>query len=324
MGYGPGHARMVDYFDDYVDAPGTNGVADVGVLHPGEIAGDLARIGFTHAAYALTPTGPGDTHGAWIFVRAMKPGPDTALIERREWLGRVRPSPDRHGSGAPASLRWISRDRDAAQAAVTFARGLSRDVRDLPRSLGEMTRDRSNANARTSRIRWRWHEPIATAGANAPRTRPAERDQLRRQADVQGRQLVRLRVADRRRMKAVIDDAVEPAADWRVGVLGTGEHTEWLLQDTSLGDLAAPVLFRQRSIPCRSHHRGSIDSARARHSGAAARRRGSVVTRVSRRDGQSFSKRCPSRACALFVAIRNPCEAIRRLSCRPCRPVPCA
>ena len=31
MGYGPGHARMVDYFDDYVDAPGTNGVADVAV-----------------------------------------------------------------------------------------------------------------------------------------------------------------------------------------------------------------------------------------------------------------------------------------------------
>ena len=51
MGYGPGHAQMVDYFDDFVGAPGTNGVADVGVLHPGEIAGDLARIGFTNTAY---------------------------------------------------------------------------------------------------------------------------------------------------------------------------------------------------------------------------------------------------------------------------------
>ena len=46
MGYGPGHARMADYFENFVDAPGTNGVADVGVLHPGEIAGDLDQIGF--------------------------------------------------------------------------------------------------------------------------------------------------------------------------------------------------------------------------------------------------------------------------------------
>ena len=74
MGYGPGHPAMVDYAADVIDATNTNGACDVGVLHPGEIGGDLLAIGFDRAGYALRPTGPGDTHGAWIFVRALKPG----------------------------------------------------------------------------------------------------------------------------------------------------------------------------------------------------------------------------------------------------------
>ena len=91
----------------------------------------------------------------------------------------------------------------------------------------------SLAMARADRDGWR------ERAADAAR----ERDQLRRQADVQGRQLVRLRVADRRRVKGVIDDLVRAATDWRVGVLGAGEHTEWLLQETSLGDLANLFFF---------------------------------------------------------------------------------
>ncbi|MEQ1868509.1 MAG: class I SAM-dependent methyltransferase [Vicinamibacterales bacterium] len=79
MGYGPGHPNMVDYEQDFVDANATNGVIDAGVLHPGEIAADLQSIGFTRMAFALTPAGPGDKHGAWIFVRAVKPGQEALL-----------------------------------------------------------------------------------------------------------------------------------------------------------------------------------------------------------------------------------------------------
>lgn len=79
MGYGPGHLARVDYFANYVEAKGTNGAVDVTVLHPAELGIDLCDIGFVSPAFALTPTGPGDTHAAWIFVRALKPG-TSALV----------------------------------------------------------------------------------------------------------------------------------------------------------------------------------------------------------------------------------------------------
>jgi hypothetical protein len=101
---------------------------------------------------------------------------------------------------------------------------LARERADLEDSLAMARADRDS-----------WRERAADAAR--------ERDQLRRQADVQGRQLTRLRVADRRRIKGVIDDLVRSAREWRVGVLGAGEHTEWLLQETSLGDLQNLFFF---------------------------------------------------------------------------------
>jgi hypothetical protein len=275
MGYGPGHARMADYFEDFVDAPGTNGVVDVGVLHPGEIAGDLARIGFTQVAYALTPTGPGDTHGAWIFVRALKPGPATALITTspEEWHAQgFAPLVPDDSATARARRRHVqygilARCRDAEQglvnlraAAASADQEAGRRIADLEetivekdRAIEKVERERADcedslAMARADRDGWR------ARAADAAR----ERDQLRRQADVQARQLVRLRVADRRRIKAVIDDLVRSAAGWRVGVLGAGEHTEWLLQETSLGEL--PQLFFFDSDPSRA---GAIIAGRS-------------------------------------------------------------
>jgi SAM-dependent methyltransferase len=246
MGYGPGHARMSDYFEDFVDAPGTNGVVDVGVLHPGEIAGDLARIGFTATAYALTPTGPGDTHGAWIFVRALKPGPPTALIATspEEWHAHGFASlVSDDAATARARQRHVqygilARCRDGEQESVNLRAAAAIVDQEAGRRIARVERERGDledslAMARADRDSWR------ERAADAAR----ERDQLRRQADVQGRQLVRLRVADRRRIKAVIDDLVQSAADWRVGVLGAGEHTEWLLQETSLGDLRHLFFF---------------------------------------------------------------------------------
>lgn len=80
MGYGPGHRAMIDYFGEYLGAPSTNGSDDVTVLHPAEIAGDLESAGFADAEYTLLPTGPGDTHAAWIFARARKPGPSVPCL----------------------------------------------------------------------------------------------------------------------------------------------------------------------------------------------------------------------------------------------------
>ena len=260
MGYGPGHPRMVDYFEDFVDAPGTNGVADVGVLHPGEIAGDLARIGFTHSAYALTPTGPGDTHGAWIFVRALKPGPKSALITTNphEWPahGFVPLAADDAGT-ARARLRHLehgilARCRVAEQETAALheaVAGADREAGSRIAQLEERVAERDRATARDEQERAALEDSLAMARADRDgwRERAAdaarERDQLRRQADVQSRQLVRLRIADRRRVKGVIDDLVRSASGWRVGVLGAGEHTEWLLQETSLGDLRELFFF---------------------------------------------------------------------------------
>jgi SAM-dependent methyltransferase len=267
MGYGPGHARIADYFEDFVDAPGTNGVVDVGVLHPGEIAGDLARIGFTHAAYALTPTGPGDTHGAWIFVRALKPGPATALITTSSAAGPAQgfaPLVQDDSAMARARQRHVqhgilARCRDTEQESVDLRAAAASADQEAGRRIVRLEAaiiDKDRAIERVERERGDFEDSLAMARADRDswRERAAdaarERDQLRRQADVQGRQLVRLRVADRRRIKAVIDDLVRSAAGWRVGVLGAGEHTEWLLQETSLGEL--PQLFFFDSDPSRA------------------------------------------------------------------------
>ena len=262
MGYGPGHARMADYFDEFVEAPGTNGIADVGVLHPGEVAGDLSRVGFTDIAYALTPTGPGDTHAAWIFVRALKPGPSTALIATtsREWQTHgfvsivaddvvvARARQRQLEQGVVARCRDTDRELEMLRTALAVdgderARAgiaeleAAADARDrVMRRLEQECSDLEDSLAMARADRDCWRERAAEAAR--------ERDHLRRQADIQGRQLVRLRVADRRRIKAVVAELVQSAnTGWRVGVLGTGEHTEWLLQETALGEVANLVFF---------------------------------------------------------------------------------
>lgn len=260
MGYGPGHARMADYFEDRIDAPGTNGVADVGVLHPGEIAGDLASIGFRDAAYALRPTGPGDTHGAWIFVRALKPGPPSALIATtpEDWPAHgFEPLGSDDSGTVPARHHHLQygilaacRDREQQIAtlhatAVATAQQSGEHIARLEEAIAA----KDAAIAGLERYRRELEDSIAMARADRDswRERAAdaarERDQLRRQADVQGRQLTRLRVADRRRVKGIIDDLVKSAGERRVGVLGAGEHTEWLLQETSLGDVQNLFFF---------------------------------------------------------------------------------
>jgi len=74
MGYGPkvDMRQKADYYDDYVDAEGTNGHADTMVTSPDQLSGDLTKIGFKNFYHDIRPTGPGDKHSAWIFFRAQK------------------------------------------------------------------------------------------------------------------------------------------------------------------------------------------------------------------------------------------------------------
>ncbi len=55
----------------------------------------------------------------------------------------------------------------------------------------------------------------------------------------------RLMNAERHRIRAVIDPLVAAArgGGWRVGILGAGSHTEWLLAETALGTLSPLFLF---------------------------------------------------------------------------------
>jgi hypothetical protein len=146
----------------------------------------------------------------------------------------------------------LERCRDAEQE-IKALRGelaaLERRASERLATLEAAVIDRESAIAKIDRERADLEDSLAMARADRDswRERAAEaareRDQLRRQADVQGRQLVRLRVADRRRIKGVIAELVQSAAEARVGVLGAGEHTEWLLQETALGELANLYFF---------------------------------------------------------------------------------
>jgi ubiquinone/menaquinone biosynthesis C-methylase UbiE len=72
MGYGYGHPFCVGYHENHYDANRTNSGFDTRVNSPVELQTDLEKIGFRNFDYDLRPTGPGDSHSAWIFFRAQK------------------------------------------------------------------------------------------------------------------------------------------------------------------------------------------------------------------------------------------------------------
>jgi len=73
MGYGVPSPSTVGYFDDYVQAAGTNRLSDVAISSPSELQQDLEKIGFVKFEYWIRPVGPGDIHPNWIFATAVKP-----------------------------------------------------------------------------------------------------------------------------------------------------------------------------------------------------------------------------------------------------------
>ena len=79
----------------------------------------------------------------------------------------------------------------------------------------------------------------------------ADRARLAAHAHMADQQLRRLQDADRPRLRALVDDVAQRARvnGWRVGVLGAGAHTAWLLRETSLRSVPALFLFdRQRTV----------------------------------------------------------------------------
>ncbi len=74
MGYGVPSPHTAGYFEDFVQATGTNRVSDTAIASPEEPKSDLEKIGFVDFENWIRPVGPGDSHPEWIFFTAVKPG----------------------------------------------------------------------------------------------------------------------------------------------------------------------------------------------------------------------------------------------------------
>jgi len=74
MGFGPKveTKSSVGYYENNIDAEGTNGQMDTRVEDPSELQTDLEKIGFHKFNYYIRPVGPGDGHPNWIFFNATK------------------------------------------------------------------------------------------------------------------------------------------------------------------------------------------------------------------------------------------------------------
>jgi hypothetical protein len=109
---------------------------------------------------------------------------------------------------------------------------LEQRTADLTAQLAQAAAHLSDAHARVS-------DAVAI---NADRARIAEH------AHRSDQQVRRLQSVDRPRLRALVDDVVRKARTngWRVGVLGAGEHTAWMLRETDLRSLSSLFLFDSR------------------------------------------------------------------------------
>lgn len=73
MGFGIPSPNTVGYFENFVQASGTNRECDTAISSPKELESDLKKIGFVEFESWIRPTGPGDAHPNWIFATAIKP-----------------------------------------------------------------------------------------------------------------------------------------------------------------------------------------------------------------------------------------------------------
>ena len=73
MAYGQKPYITSEYYENAVDATGTNAYHDVRVESPDQLKGDLVdKIGFKDFKFDIRPVGPGDIFENWIFAQAQK------------------------------------------------------------------------------------------------------------------------------------------------------------------------------------------------------------------------------------------------------------
>jgi len=78
MGYGGKppptgrHYEWSTWYENIYDAKSTNSGYDVSILDENEVKSDILKIGFNTFDFDIRPTGPGDNHHNWIFMRAQK------------------------------------------------------------------------------------------------------------------------------------------------------------------------------------------------------------------------------------------------------------
>jgi ubiquinone/menaquinone biosynthesis C-methylase UbiE len=71
MGFGSGNPYSVEYYENHVNAAGTNGACDVRVTDEKQLIDDLKEIGFTNIKTTISHSWS-DNHKEWIYVECMK------------------------------------------------------------------------------------------------------------------------------------------------------------------------------------------------------------------------------------------------------------
>lgn len=72
MGFGKERPNSVSYYENFYDAPVTNGLMDTRIEDENYILDDLKKIGFQNIKHVIRPVGPGDLHPNWIWIQAQK------------------------------------------------------------------------------------------------------------------------------------------------------------------------------------------------------------------------------------------------------------
>lgn len=72
MGYGTNCSHFKSYYENGIDAQGTNGACDVYVSNPQELIDDLTKIGYRNIEFTIRPSYDDPGHPEWIFVKAYK------------------------------------------------------------------------------------------------------------------------------------------------------------------------------------------------------------------------------------------------------------
>ena len=71
MGFGQGHHRAAEYYDNIYDADSTNSGYDTKVTDVEQLAGDLDKIGFKNIQYNISHRWE-DSHQNWIYIHCEK------------------------------------------------------------------------------------------------------------------------------------------------------------------------------------------------------------------------------------------------------------